>query len=170
LLIALRLAGSNHNERRFLFYLARYLDVGVTDRLPVGCLIGEMDMDAIPWLKRASPFNRDLILGEFFMWIFGQIVNALVNRTFYVTPTQFRKNERMYFRREIWNMLRKTTVEEFVQRGFWRPLSTVSEEGRPSELEDFLSVSKDMQATYRTRFVPRLVLETRFFFHPLFIF
>ncbi|OQV16534.1 putative Telomerase reverse transcriptase [Hypsibius exemplaris] len=147
--------GTPHNEKVFVRFVSRYMELGVADKLAIGSVVREMDMDLIPWLKRASSFNRDLILAEFLSWVFGSIVNPLINRHFYVTATQFRKNERLYYRREIWKLICKKTLEEFVQQEFWRPLATQGHNGRLSELENFLAVSENMQATYRSRFVPR---------------
>ncbi|XP_055349030.1 telomerase reverse transcriptase-like [Paramacrobiotus metropolitanus] len=142
-----KIFGDNYNWRIFCRGLHDYLAVGRADEISLLHVIAGTRFDAIPWLKQTDAERSQLFYAGFVLWIYRRLVNPLVNRLFYVTLTDFRRNEYVFYRREIWTDLVHAAVRERIDKQLWAVMLNQSKE------EEDLLLSRSV--VYRPRFLAK---------------
>ncbi|XP_055346712.1 telomerase reverse transcriptase-like [Paramacrobiotus metropolitanus] len=144
-----KIFGGNYNWKIFCRGLHDYLAVGRGEFISVLHVIAGTRFSDIPWLKQTDAERSQLFYAGFIFWVYDRLVNPLVNRLYYVTLTNFRRNEYVFYRREIWDELVRAAVRERIDKNFWVKLDMPSQH---SDEELFLM---RRSAVYRPRFVPK---------------
>ncbi|XP_055357518.1 uncharacterized protein LOC129602514 isoform X1 [Paramacrobiotus metropolitanus] len=142
-----KIFGDNYNWKIFCRGLHDYLALGRADEISLLHVIAGTRFDAIPWLKQTDAERSQLFYAGFVLWIYQRLVNPLVNRLFYVTLTDFRRNEYVFYRREIWTDLVHAAVRERIDKQLWTVMLNQSKE------EEDLLLSRSV--VYRPRFLAK---------------
>lgn len=95
-------------------------------------------------------------MAEFFLWFYRKVTNVVINRIFYATTTNNRKNEVVFYRREIWNILWLKVIGEYIEKDTWKYLANSADPGSClTERGYFKQAGKIQSVLYQVRLLPR---------------
>ena len=109
--------GTRRNMNAFLASVDLYIKLGRYERLTVAQFAANIDLQKLPWLKKASipsisgSMSTSLFYA-FIYWIVSDFINPLIASYFYVTEGEGRGKEVLFYRRSVWNSI--------LERGFQR--------------------------------------------------